>query len=99
MEAQVYNSSTQKIRQEDSKFKGREGRREERLSGEERDGTSLFRTIRKKSGLGTLKKKTKPTSALVLSASIRYRILVYGDEVLWVLGTHSFFHPLLDTGS
>lgn len=59
MEAQVYNSSTQEIRQEDSKFKGREGRREERLSGEERDGTSLFRTIRKKSGLGTLKKKNK----------------------------------------
>lgn len=54
MEAQAYNCSTQEIRQEDSKFKGRE----ERLSGQERDGTSVFRTIRKRSGLGTLKKKT-----------------------------------------
>lgn len=51
----------------------------------------------KRSGLGTLKRK--PTSALVLSTSIRYRILVYGDEVLWVLGTHLLFHPLLDIGS
>lgn len=59
MEAQAYNSSTQEIRQEDSKFRGREERREERLSGQERDGNSLFRTIRKRSKWPrNLKKKT-----------------------------------------
>lgn len=56
---------------------------ERRLSGKERDGTSLFRTLRKESGLGILR---KTTSALVLNTIVRYRILMYGDEPLWVLG-------------
>lgn len=47
MEAQACNSSTQETDKAGGfQVQGKGGMREERLNGEERDGTSLFRTVR-----------------------------------------------------
>lgn len=54
------------LRRTPSSREGSKGE-ERRLSGEERDRTSLFRTLRKESGLGILR---KTTSALVLNTIV-----------------------------